>query len=533
MSFSRSSEAPHHALQRPAIARWLPAWDVVEPGSLVAAKRMSRASFFPTFCLLLILGNGTDVDAASESVAKRIQRVEAGLPPAIVIGGTGKIRFNLEDRLRFYKTPGVSVAVINNGVIEWARGYGVCEAGTSNRVTTDTTFQAASISKAVTAMVALRLVESGQLNFDENVNRKLVSWKVPDNEFTKEKKVTLRGLLSHSSGLFDRADFQGFSMDESLPPLVEILDGSKPDLPGPIRVGSVPGSQWRYSNGGYCVVELLIMDVTGKAFPSVARELVLAPLEMTRSSFEQPLPRARAEQAASGHRVDGLPVKGKRFSLPEAVGGLWTTPSDLARFAIEIQNARAGKSTNVLSRAMTEQMLSRQSANWGLGLGLNGEGQAARFFHSGSVGGFECNLEAYVETGQGAVVMTSGSQGWRLARETLWSIAKEYHWPGYDYSPEVKKIAKVAPAILARYAGRYRFQSTVATNIIITVTRSGDRLFARGSDGPRKAELFPQSEDRFFILEDAISVTFARDATGAVSEIVSDQGWCAKREVDK
>src|SRR5207247_2536805 len=127
-------------------------------------------------------------------------------------------------------------------------------------------------------------------------------------------------------------------------------------------------------------------------------------------------------QAATGHRTDGLPVNGKRFSLPEAVGGLWTTPSDLARFAVEIQESRVGDANHVLSRAMTSQMLTRQSANWGLGLGLDGNGRKARFFHSGSVGGFECNLEAYVETGQGAVVMTSGSQGWRLAREILWSV---------------------------------------------------------------------------------------------------------------
>ena len=162
-------------------------------------------ALFTQLGLLLVLGHSTSIRAASDPIAKRIQRIEAGLPPAIVIANPGREQFPIEERMRFYKTPGVSVAVINRGVIEWARGYGVREAGTTNPVTTATPFQAASISKAVAAMVALRLVESGRLNLDEDVNRKLVSWKVPDNEFTREKKVTLRGLLSHSSGLTDAA----------------------------------------------------------------------------------------------------------------------------------------------------------------------------------------------------------------------------------------------------------------------------------------------------------------------------------------
>ncbi|HKG98317.1 MAG TPA: serine hydrolase domain-containing protein, partial [Pyrinomonadaceae bacterium] len=362
----------------------------------------------------------------SNGVDERIKRVESGLLPQVVIKGQPAPKMSIAERMAFHKVPGVSIAVINNSAIEWARGYGVVEAGTNKPVTTETLFQAASISKPVAAMGALYLVEKGKLALDEDVNKRLVSWKVAENEFTKEKKVTLRGLLNHSAGMTVHG-FRGYASDEAVPTLLELLDGKKPANSAAVRVDIAPGTRWRYSGGGISVAQLMMMDVTGKPFPQFMKETVLDKIGMKHSTYEQPLSKDWQQQAATGHRPKGEAVKGKWHTYPEmAAAGLWTTPSDLARFAIEIQKSRAGKSNKVLSKEMTSEMLTAVMGEYGLGIGVGREGRAATFSHGGSNEGFRCMMFAYTETGQGAVVMTNSDNGSALAGEILRSIAAEY-----------------------------------------------------------------------------------------------------------
>jgi CubicO group peptidase (beta-lactamase class C family) len=362
---------------------------------------------------------------------ERIRRVENGLLPPFFVKGQPDAAMRLVDRMRFYKTPGVSVAVIDGGKMEWARGYGALEAGGSRPVTPETLFQAASISKPVTAMAVLRLVQENKLSLDEEVNIKLVSWKVPENEFTREQKVTLRNLLSHSAGATVHG-FEGYGSDEKVPTLVQILNGAAPANSKPIRVGGVPNREFRYSGGGYLITQQLLTDVTGRPFPALMRETVLQKLGMSRSTYQQPLPRGLLDSAAAGHTSSGETIKGNWQTYPEmAAAGLWTTPTDLAKFAIEIQKSKNGKSNRVLSTRMIDEMLAPQVGGWGLGLELHGEDGSARFGHSGANGGYRCFLVAYVTTGQGAAVMTNSDSGGELAEEILRSIAREYHWLGY------------------------------------------------------------------------------------------------------
>ena len=352
--------------------------------------------------------------AVSASPEARAARVEQGLLPGIVIAGRPLPAKPLAERMTALKTPGVSVAVINGGVIEWAKGYGVTETGGNTPVTPRTLFQAASLSKPVAALAALRLVEQGKLALDQDVNERLTSWKVPENEFTKTEKVTLRRLLSHSAGLTVNG-FPGYSADAPVPALVQVLDGQKPANTAAIRADVVPGTIWRYSGGGYTVMQQLLMDVTGRPFPPLLADLVLQPIGMTDSTYEQPLPEARRAAAASGHRTDGSLLPGRYHTYPEmAAAGLWTTPTDLARFLIEIQQALQGRS-KVLTPAMARQMVTVQKGSYGLGLGLDGSGPSATFGHGGSNAGFKCQMTAFVEGGRGAVVMTNGDQGGRLA----------------------------------------------------------------------------------------------------------------------
>jgi len=458
--------------------------------------------------------------AVTTSPEARAARVEKGLLPGIVIAGRPLPVRSLVDRMSALKTPGVGVAVINGGAIEWAKGYGVTETGGHTPVTPQTLFQAASLSKPVAALAALRLVEQGKLALDQDVNERLTSWKVPENEFTKGEKVTLRRLLSHSAGL-TVSGFPGYSADAPVPALVQVLDGQKPANTAAIRADVVPGTIWRYSGGGYTVMQQLLMDVTGRPFPPLLADVVLQPIGMKDSTYEQPLPEARRATAAGGHLTDGGLLPGRYHTYPEmAAAGLWTTPTDLARFLIEIQQALQGRS-KLLTPAMARQMVTVQKGSYGLGLGLTGSGPWATFGHGGSNEGFKCQMTAFVESGRGAVVMTNGDQGGRLAGEILRAVAVEYDWP--SRRPRQKIVVTVDPAALAPLTGRYELRP----GRVLTVALEGGTLFV--IDGQERIELFPESPTRFFDLVEEHELEFVKGADGRIMHLLIDGIQPAKR----
>ena len=453
----------------------------------------------------------------NDSIDERIRRVENGLLPLVAIKGEPNAAMKLAKRMRFYKTPGISVAVINNGKIEWARGYGVTETGGTKPVTSETLFQAGSISKPVAAMAALRLVQENRLNLDEDVNKKLVSWKVPENNFTKEQKVTLRGLLSHSASVTVHG-FPGYASDQPIPTLRQILDGTPPANSTPLRVDGAPNKDWRYSGGGYVILQELLENVTGKPFPAFMKETIFKKLKMNRSTYQQPLPREFWNSTAAGHRTDGEKVKGNWHAYPEmAAAGLWTTPSDVARLVIEIQKSNAGKSNKILSLKMVDEMLTPQVGGWGLGPQLRGNNESKRFSHHGSTKGYKCLMIAYSSTGQGAVVMTNSDNGSALAGEITRSIAKEYGWR--DYLLKEKVIAPVDPKIYDSYAGQYE----LAPDFIITVTNENGKLLVQAT-GQSKFEFFPESETNFFPKHFDGQIRFVKDAQGKVTGLILRDG---------
>ena len=298
--------------------------------------------------------------AKSKSTANgeaRIERIGNGIDPIELTKGEAPVSLNILKLMKLYNVPGLSVAVIEDYKIAWTKCYGVTEPGGTAPVTPKTLFQAGSISKPVAAAGMLALVQEGKLSLDEDVNVKLKSWKVPENEFTKDQKVTLRRLASHSAGLTVHG-FPGYDVDDKIPTLVQIFDGEKPANTAAIRVDFVPGSDERYSGGGITIEQQLMIDVSGKPFPELMKETVLDKIGMNDSSYEQPLPPARAAFTAGGTYGDGKLVHGKWHVYPEmAAAGLWTTPTDLAKFAIEIALSKQGKSNKVLTQKTAEEML--------------------------------------------------------------------------------------------------------------------------------------------------------------------------------
>ncbi len=375
--------------------------------------------------------------SGSVTTGTAIDRVTAGLRPGSVVKGRPVPLFQLAERMQHYHVPGVSIAVVDSGRIAWARGFGVKEVGTTDSVTAATLFQAASISKPVAATAMLQLVEEGRLDLDTPVNRYLTSWQVPENAFTAREPVTLRRIVSHSAGLTVHG-FPGYAAGEPLPSVPQILDGEPPANTPPVRVDTLPGAISRYSGGGVTVEQLVLTDVTGEPFPALMKHLVLDPAGMTRSTYEQPLPVHRRGEEAAGYRVDGARVEGRWHTYPEmAAAGLWTTPTDLLKWAMAVAAARDGASDALLSPEMASQMLTPQKADFGLGPGLGGSGSGFHFGHGGANEGFRCQLIYFPETGQGAAVMTNGDGGSELAQEILLAVASEYGWS--DYLPREKE----------------------------------------------------------------------------------------------
>lgn len=446
------------------------------------------------------------------SATGHVEAVERGLLPTISIKGRPRNRMVLVERMAQLNVLGVSIAVINDRQIEWAKGYGTLEKDGA-AVNGETLFQACSISKVIAATGALALVDRGLLDLDQPVNERLTSWHLPENEHTQGYPVTLRWLLSHRAGT-TVSGVPAYEVGAPVPTTLQTLDGLPPATNAPVRVEHQPGSRFQYSGGGTTIVQQLIEDVSGQTYADFVAETVLRPLQMHHSLYDHPLSDSVARNAARGHRADSVMLPGGCFLQPQhAPAGLWTVPSDLARWAIAIQRSFAGDFDGLLSQRMTKEMLAMQGDGpTGLGPYLAGEGKALRFFHGGSNEGYRCELVAYASLGQGAAVMTNSDSGDRLCREVLNGIAEVYGWP--DYIIE-KVVAEVDPSLYDRYVGRYEVNAALA----LTVRRDGVRLLGDAT-GFGEHELLPESETDFFLPDGIATVTFNIDAGRGVPSLL-------------
>jgi CubicO group peptidase (beta-lactamase class C family) len=342
--------------------------------------------------------------------------------------------YTIQELMQRFRIPGVSVAVIKDFKIHWAKGYGVADAETQQPVDTGTAFQAASISKPVFAMAMVKLQQDGRLSLDADVNTILTSWKVPASDYTREQPVTLRALASHTSGADDGFGFPGYAPNEARPTLVQILNGEKPSNVGPVKFVRPPYSGMKYSGGGVTLAQLAITDFVKQPFADFMRETILTPLGMSRSSFEQPMNDAFAAKASKSHNGAGRRMDAPWHVYPEqAAAGLWTTPSDLARFAIEVQRAIRGPKGAVLTQASAREMLSAIGAGgFAVGFTVSQRGEGWYFSHSGGNWGFGCDLVAHFRKGYGVVVMTNGDAGGRIIGEIGARVAAAYGWDTID-----------------------------------------------------------------------------------------------------
>lgn len=396
---------------------------------------------------------------AGDSLKTDVQRitaeVEEGLAPSYILEGVNdqQKHWGILERMDYWHVPGVSVAVINHGKIEWAKGYGEAEAG-GRAVGKETIFQTGSLGKTVTAVTVLALVDRGVLKLDRDVNDYLVSWHLPDTSVAEGEPVTLERILNHSAGLTVHG-FGGYDQDDSIPTLQQILNGEPPCNSGSVRIGWKPGSEWRYSGGGYIVAQQIIGDVTGRPFLDVVKDLVLGPLGMSRTFYRARLDKALMRDAAMGHTADGSMLSGGYRVMPEygAGAGLWSTASDLARLGCSIMRARAGSGDEPITPGSVRSMLAARLGGYGLGVFVRGQGKEFEFYHGGDNTGFHCFMIMFPELGQGAVIMTNGDHGTQLYDEILHGLANAYDWP--DLKTIRSAVVDVDSARLSDLAGSY------------------------------------------------------------------------------
>ena len=460
-------------------------------------------ALFLSSCLLFVSCS----QPSKPDPATGIAAVEQGLLPGILVEGDSIPHYSLEARMAHYNVPGLSIAVIEDGRLLWAKGYGLANTLTGKAVDTATLFQAGSISKPVAALAALQLWEQGKVDLDTDVNTYLQGWKVPDSPFTDSTKVTLRRLLTHSAGLTVHG-FPGYAQADTFPNIAAVLEGR--GNTAPIVVDTVPGSIWRYSGGGYTVIEKVVEDVSGLPLEEYMARNILPQLGMTHSTYQQPLQAPFTDNASAAYSGKGEPFEdGPWHNYPEqAAAGLWTTPSDLAAYCIAVQEILAGKREGPISQATARAMLTPHLNNWGLGPALSKEGDSLRFGHGGKNEGFTNDLLATAYQGRAVIVMTSADRGGGLIGEIERAVSKVYGWGMKE--PRTVRLETITPDSLQAYTGRYLldFEVPGIGEYWATVSVEGNRLRVDDPNNGQVNFLSPLDAENFVDLETGDDAAF-------------------------
>jgi CubicO group peptidase (beta-lactamase class C family) len=398
--------------------------------ALVVGVLLCIAAVAGTIAVAEHAGKEPQQSEISSDTAQLIQRIEGPQVP----NRQGLDGLTLQEVMAKLHTPGVSVAVIKDFKVQWAKGYGVADVKTGRAVAVNTLFQAASISKPVTAMAAMKFGQDGRFSLDDDVNKLLKSWHVPESEFTRQQTVTPRSLFSHTSGADDGFGFPGYAPGAPLPTLVQILNGEKPSNVGPVKFVRAPYQGYKYSGGGIVIMQVALTDLLGEPFAEMMQSTILGPLGMSNSTYQQPLPDAMQAHAAHAYDDEGRAMDAPWHVYPEqAAAGLWTTPTDLAKVAIEMQRALQGPSGMVLKEATAREMIAPTGAGpFGVGFQIEQKGQGWYFSHSGGNWGFQCRLLAHVRKGYGVVVMTNSGNGSKVVDEIEARVAAAYGWDSLD-----------------------------------------------------------------------------------------------------
>ena len=369
----------------------------------------------------------------AQNLDREILKVENQLNFPGTYSSNQKIpRRNIEERLEQNNIHGASVAVVLNGKLHWSKSYGFTDLSNNVTVTNQTLFQCASIGKIMTTIALLQLVQKGALELNDAVNDKLVRWKIEENSITKNQPVTVKHLLSHSSGLTDDYGFLGYKPSSDIPTSLQILNNEKPSNgKKSLEIMTTPGEVERYSGAGFLILQLLIEDLSGQSFSDYVQQNIFGPLEMFNTTYADRPDQELNRVIAFGHKANGKALKNKKYHIyPEkAAAGPWTTAEDLAKLIIGIHAAKNGKPEALLNHDITLAMLSPVINNKGLGVNLKGVNKPDAYWHAGQNLGYTALLYGTISNGNGAVILMNNDGGERLMQEFIGSVAQAYNWP--------------------------------------------------------------------------------------------------------
>ncbi len=468
-----------------------------------------------TLLLLLSAGFFHSCQVDENETSREIAMIETSLGHPVQIEDR-RDAFSIAERMEYYKVPGVSIAVVKDGALHWAKAYGTANTETCTKVETTTLFQAASISKPLAALAVLRLAEEGQIDLEQDVNTYLKGWKLPENKFTRTQKVTPRRLLTHTAGL-NVHGFPGYSQQDTFPSLTQVLRGE--GNTAAIYNDTIPGSRWSYSGGGYTILEKMVEDVSGMPFEDYLEQHILQPMNMRSSTYRQPLPEELHQTASAAYDREGNVIEGYWHNYPEkAAAGLWTTPTDLAHYVMEIQNILKNRE-GVISRKTALDMLSRHEGDWGLGPQLRQENGSIIFQHGGKNAGFTNNMVAFAHRGDAVIVMTNADNARGLIEEIIRAVSTHYHW---DLSkPKYIRPVKVASESLKPYIGRFQWTPDPGRETrLVEVKVNGRGLLLSFPDNGEELHFLPTENSQFVELSRGHEMRFRRDPANKVSSFV-------------
>lgn len=445
----------------------------------------------------------------SAEVEEQIKKVENNVCGRVIIEGESQ---NILDRMAFYKVKGLSIAVVNNYKIVWAKGYGWADESEKRPVTTETLFEPGSISKSLNAVTVLKLVQDKKLDLYTDINTYLKSWKFPYDSVSKNKKITLAHLLSHSAGLTVHG-FPGYDRKDKIPTLPEILDGKSPANTPAVRSFMEPGVRFQYSGGGTTISQLIIQDITQQPYDKFVYENVLKPIGMQNSFYSQPPPDYRVKLCATGYYQNGEAVNNKFHVYPEqGAAGLWMTPSDLCNYIIETQMASEGKSAKVLNQDMVKLLLTPYNdKSLAMGTFIEDRNGTKYFQHNAGNEGFSGSYYGSLDgKGNGIAIFLNNSSS-PIMNEVINSVARAYNWTGFPKAPESRKFVNVPDKVMENYLGVY---SAIPNTFVNIVKRDdGYYQFAEG----QHCKMYFISETEYFVKEFDNDKHFIKNSGGKVT----------------
>ena len=462
-------------------------------------------------------------------VDEEIEIIENSLTNRILIKDAIPEKYSIEERMAIHQVPSVSITIFRNGKIYWSKNYG--EKEDIIDVKNNTLFQAGSISKSLTSLALMKLSQENKIDLDADINNYLISWKVPENRHSQTEKVTARRLLSHTGGINDD-HIVGYNQTDSLPSLIEILNGKGSGIA--VLVDTIPGSTWRYTGGGYTILQQTIEDITGFPFEQYMDEAILKVLGMKNSTFQNKNGNHQYIEFSRGYDNKGEQIKGGWKVYPEkAAAGLWSTSIDLAKFCLEVQKAYTNNPSTILSNHSATSMLTPVSHNYGLGLEVIERNDTLCYSHDGITDGFQSRIITLADKGDGMAIMTNSNRGLRLIREIQTAISNFYNWNISE--TKIVETRNLTNEELLKLVGKYKyFESIPGTGdyYMDMVLNDGQLTLTNTSEQESFRQTYtltPLKDNKFIDLSSGLEISFINQSENQPLSFL----WANRARFDK